>query len=49
MLIKPGNEIDVFVGASIATKEKEYALKLDGILSQEYEKELQKLKIKNGS
>lgn len=38
------NEIDVFVGASMATKEKEYALKLDGTLSQEYEKELEKLK-----
>jgi hypothetical protein len=39
-----GNEIDVFTGASMAAKEKEYTLKLDGILSQEYEDELQKLK-----
>jgi outer membrane protein assembly factor BamB len=39
-----GNEIDVFAGVSMATKEKQYALKLDGTLSQEYEKELQTLK-----
>jgi hypothetical protein len=39
-----GNEIDAFTGANMATKQIEYALKLDGIPSQEYEKELQKLK-----
>jgi outer membrane protein assembly factor BamB len=45
-----GNEIDVFAGTTMVRKEREYALKLDGTLSQECEMQLQTLKkIKTGS
>lgn len=38
-----GNEMDVLAGHSIATRQKEYALKLDGTLTPEFQKQLESL------